>query len=652
MELNEQQRNAVEHHEGPMLILAGAGSGKTFVLTHRIKCMIEEKCISPSSILAVTFTNRATNEMRERIHSTVQHEELDDLWVMTFHKFCLQLLKQHASELQEIFPFTSSFQIADEKRSKELFSVAFRKARINPMQYNEAAVYKSIIRLKTELFYLPFLHDDKDMQRLVNKKRIQHLFQKRLPVNQLKVLQVAFDAYQNILFQENRFDFEDVIFFMVYLFLKKPALLEQYQERFRYILIDEYQDTNYAQYILIKLLASKYQNITVVGDDFQTIYSFRGSVIDNILKFDRDYPKAEIIKLQYNYRSSPSILELANQVIQHNTTQTEKVLFPTKEEDEKIHYYEAINEVDEARYIAKQIFHSVRNHIPFSEHAVLVRTHQQVHAIEDIFLKSGIPYAVSERTSFLEQRESKQLLSLFRFLHDNEKEEEAIYFFEQALRWKSEKVKELILSLQNQDEVMTGDWNEEEEKWIYWIQTFHVFSKKLNFIEWFSMFVVECEWFNRIFFHKRTQETSHPFFELFYLALQMQKEYEDVSLGDFLEYVSFHSYAEHKHKHNSVRIMSIHEAKGMEFERVFLPGIEEGILPHKFATEEFELEEERRVFYVAATRAKKQLFLSHCKTRRYWNKTVSNPPSRFLQEFDSNLFHQRFPFIPSLHGTS
>lgn len=626
--LNPQQKEAVLHTEGPLLILAGAGSGKTNVLTHRIAYLVEKCGIPPFNILGVTFTNKAAGEMKERVKNLIEDSSLSKNFTFlgTFHSICVRILKTDG----EYIGLNSRFSIYDTQDQLEVVKEAMKELLINPKDFNPRGIQSFISSCKNQF---------------VGPKEAgasaQGYFQ--------ETAATVYPKYQQILRNRNAVDFDDLLIKTVELLKNHPQILQKYQKRFQYILVDEYQDTNHVQYLLINALAGNHKNISVVGDDDQSIYSWRGATIQNILSFKKDYPDAKIVKLEQNYRSTPTILSAAYEVIRHNDQRMEKKLWTELEDAEKIKVYEAKNEYDEGDYVTDQI---VDNNLKYKDTAVLYRTNAQSRILEESFLRAGIAYKIIGGLKFYERKEIKDALAYLR----------AVYNLDDDLSLKriintpsrkigavtieliEKKSKELGISIARLliDHEMS-EINGNVANFAKLLQDFLAKTEKLKVHELIKYILEKSRYLDNL--NDGTEESisrMENLEELISLASIFSELEPTEGLASFLEHVSLIEQEQiaddQKAGDNYVTLMTLHSAKGLEFENVFIVGMEEAIFPHSRSfTDVNEMEEERRLCYVGITRAKRNLHLSHAKSRTYYGSPQSNPRSRFIEDIPEKL---------------
>ena len=617
--LNEFQKEAVLYNDGPLLILAGAGSGKTRVLTTKIAYLIEDVNVHPYNILAITFTNKAAKEMKERIDGLIG-ERARGIQVSTFHSFGLKILRENC----EALGYDHNFVIMDSDDSLTVVKKILKELDYDPKIYNPRAIRNKISSCKNEMM-MPIEYE-------------------RYAVSEYeKVVLKVYEKYEDKLHRNNSVDFDDLLILPIILFKKNPEILEKYQDRFKYILIDEYQDTNEAQYILSKMIGAKYRNICCVGDNDQSIYSFRGANYKNILNFEKDYKDAKTILLEENYRSTKNILNAANCVIKNNKSRKEKNLWTSNDDGEKIKYYRAYNERDEAQYVIRKIKElSVRN-TNYQDIAILYRTNAQSRILEEEMLKENIPYRVVGSFYFYSRKEIKDLIAYLRLIHntkDNVSLTRVINTPKRGIGLKSIENLTRIADSQNismYDAISTG----KELAFKEIIEKLRELSNELTLTELIDK-VLDATGMKKELESENTLE-SEVRLENLEEFKSITKSFEEreglISLEDFLLEISLISdVEEYKDDLNRVSLMTVHSVKGLEFDHVFVVGMEEGIFPHMNSLmENSELEEERRLCYVAITRAKKCLHIVNTRRRTLFGKDQINPPSRFIGEIDNNL---------------
>lgn len=629
--LNKEQREAVETTEGPLLILAGAGSGKTRVLTYRIAYLIQEKDVYPGNILAITFTNKAAKEMKERVESLVG-EDARNMWISTFHSSCVRILRQDISKLG----YDRNFVIYDTSDQEKIMKDCLKELNLDEKVFPPKDMLHKIGSLKDVLidedtYYRQYGNDFK------NKRfaEIYKLYQKKLRAN-------------------NALDFDDIIMKTVKLFKEHPDVLSYYQRKFRYILIDEYQDTNRAQYELANLLAKSHRNLCVVGDDDQSIYSWRGADIRNILDFEKDYPDAKVIKLEQNYRCTKRILEAANYVIANNENRKAKRLWTENCAGDNIKFYRAETDRDEARFIIGEINKLASKGYSYRDFAVLYRTNAMSRILEEAFVTSGLPYRVVGGLKFYDRKEVKDILAYLRVINnplDSVSLERIINVPKRGIGDSSiAKVKEYALekdislysSMLEIDNIegLTRRAANAMDKFISLMNYFFVMKDKIKVSELINEILERTEYIRELR-EDNTPESQgriENLQEFYSSAVEFEESSEDKSLSAFLERVALVSDQDELNDAGGVTMMTMHTAKGLEFPVVFIAGMEEGIFPHFSALEDRdEMEEERRLCYVGITRAKENLYMTCARQRLMFGRTMFNSPSSFLEEIPEEL---------------
>ena len=617
--LNKEQKEAVLYNDGPLLILAGAGSGKTKVLTTKVAYLIEEKNISPYEILAITFTNKAAKEMKDRLNLLIGDISIN-IQVSTFHSFGLRLLRDNCN----VLGYDRNFVIMDSDDSLTVVKKILKDMDYDPKVYNPRAIRNKISSCKNEMI----------MPRDYEKYAVSEYE---------KVVLKVYEKYEEKLRRNNSVDFDDLLILPIRLFNENKDILEKYQDRFKYVLIDEYQDTNEAQYILTKLISSKYRNITCVGDDSQSIYSFRGANYKNILNFEKDYKDAKTILLEQNYRSTKTILNAANDVIRNNKARKDKNLWTANEEGEKIKYYRAYNERDEAQYTIRKIKELVARNVLYQDIAILYRTNAQSRTLEEEMLKENMPYRVVGSFYFYSRKEIKDLIAYLRLIHNPKDNVSLLRIINTPKRGIGLKTIENLTK--KADELNKSIYevidSSKELAFKEIIEKLRILKEDLTLTELIDK-VLDASGMRAELESEKTLE-SEVRLENLEEFKSITKSFEEreglVSLEDFLLEISLISdVEEYKDDDNRVSLMTVHSVKGLEFDYVFIVGLEEGIFPHlNSLMETSELEEERRLCYVAITRAKKELFLINTKRRTLFGRDQVNPPSRFISEVNSNL---------------
>lgn len=612
--LNPMQKEAVLTTEGPVLILAGAGSGKTKALTHRIAYLIKEKKIHPQNILAVTFTNKAAGNMTERInslltvHGSPSTENVGERlsvngkllpWMGTFHSICAKILRREIHHLG----YTRSFTIYDEDESLVAIKQAMDDLGIDKKNFNPKTIKHYISGAKNEL-----------LSPTDYKKFAQGYFG--------EIIIKVYSEYQKILKSANALDFDDLLVKTVELYLKFPEILAHYQNLFQYILIDEYQDTNFVQYKLVNLLSAKHKNICVVGDDFQSIYGFRGANFRNILDFEKDYPNAKVIKMEQNYRSTKTIIEAAQKVVEKNVLRSDKTLWTENETGLPIMIYEAFNELDEVEFVKNEI-NALKNFQSLNDFVVLYRTNAQSRILEEIFLQNGIPYRLIGALRFYERKEVKDILAYLKLIINPNDRVALKRIINVPTRGIGEKTfKEMDYK------------NPKIEKFMEMMENMRERSKVLSTDQLIDEITIMSGY--KRFILDGTEEGENRWENIEELkSVAIKHE----TLEDFLETVALIADIDNLDASSeAVTFMTMHNAKGLEFPIVFIVGLEEGLFPHaNCLADPSELEEERRLCYVGMTRAKERLYMSNAQSRMIFGSISANPPSRFLREIPEEL---------------
>ncbi len=629
--LNDKQYEAVVNTEGPCLVIAGAGSGKTKVLTHKIAYLIGEKQVKPWNILAITFTNKAANEMKERIGNLVGNVSAD-IWMGTFHSICVRILRRFIDRIG----FDSSFIIFDTSDQRTLVKACIKSIGLDDKMFTDRSVLSEISNAKNEM-----LEPDQYTVRANGDFRKEKIA-------------LVYEMYQKRLKENNAIDFDDIINYTIKILMENPDILEYYSDKFHYVLVDEYQDTNKAQFTLVTMLASKNGNITVVGDNDQGIYSFRGADISNILNFERDFPGTKIIKLEQNYRCTGNILKAANAVIKNNEVTYKKELWTENEVGNLPAVYSAKNEYDEGTYIAQQIEHLRREeYYKYSDFAILYRMNTQSRAIEEILRRESIPYKIIGGLKFYERKEIKDIISYLRLIQnpsDNLSLKRIINEPKRGIGKTSlDKIEELSINsgvpmyeiIKNAEQYGLNRVFLNSREFVNAIEELRAKKDDIKISDLIketlkkSGYTQALENENTIEAENRIENLD----EFLTVAIEFEDESADNKLSDFLEGITLSSDIDNMEEaEETVTLMTLHSAKGLEFPVVFLVGMEEGIFPgYKSIGEPKELEEERRLCYVGITRAKEHLFLTCSKQRTIFGSTSCNQVSRFLREIPSDL---------------
>ena len=652
--LNDQQKLPVIHKNGPLIVIAGAGSGKTRVLTYRIVHLINQN-IDPFNILALTFTNKAAAEMKKRISESVGDSQARNIWMGTFHSVFARILRSEAP----LLGYPTNFTIYDTYDSERLVSNIIKELNLNKDHYKSKQIRNRISSLKNNFITVE--------NYLNNPEMIE--FDK---ISKRSEFGIIYKKYVERCFRSSVMDFDDLLLKTNELLNKFPEVLSKYQDKFRYILVDEYQDTNYSQYLIIKALSDRHQNLCVVGDDSQSIYSFRGANIDNILNFKKYYPDCKIYKLEQNYRSSNNIVQCANSLIQNNQFKLDKTIWTQNNDGEKIIINKSLSDSDEGRYVASNIFERKNNELlNNSSFAVLYRTNAQSRAVEDALRKINIEYQVFGGLSFYQRKEIKDVLAYLRLienLNDEESLRRIINFPPRGIGQTTLDKLTLISEKQNislfdsisnlNDPLVKINKGtiEKLENFMNQILSFKVFSQNNNAYETVSHIIDKIqivnfyknegslESFNRI---ENIEELVNGIND--FIEGQEELFEADKSLSKYLEDVALYSETDKEVSNERVSLMTVHMAKGLEFPIVYVLGMEENLFPSIMSiNSREEVEEERRLFYVAMTRAEKSLTLSYCNQRFKWGNLIECEPSRFLSEIDNkftneNSLHKQQP---------
>ncbi len=631
MALNEMQQLAVDTTEGPLLILAGAGSGKTTVLVNRVEHIISSHLATPWQVLAITFTNKAAGELRERLVSAIG-EEANDIWAYTFHSCCSRILRRFGEKIG----YTNHFTIYDTDDSRRVMKQCQKQLGIEDKLINHKSILAEISRAKDSL-----------ISPEEYKQTAQNDFRKS------KIAE-CYELYQAQLKKSDAMDFDDIIFNTVKLLEENEDVRNIYQTQFKYVMVDEYQDTNHAQYVLTSLLADKYKNICVVGDDDQSIYRFRGATIENILSFENHYKGAKVIRLEENYRSTQNILDGANAVISHNKNRKGKTLFTRSGSGDKIVYKTVMSESEESQYIIDEIVKNVNNGMKYSDHAILYRMNAQSRNLEVMLTKSGISHRIIGGHRFFDRKEIKDIVSYLAVINnpsDNVRLQRIINVPKRAI---GDTMFANVLEIGAGLGMSAFEVCERADEFQ---KTSRSASKLMNFTKMIRDFQ-ECiengmglndllqevldvtKYLDYLQEEPETYEDRvNNIKELSSMFIKYEEESEDANLSEFLEDVALISDIDsYNEDEDAVVLMTLHSAKGLEFPIVFIPGMEEGIFPgNQSMFSEEDLEEERRLAYVGITRAKKKLYLISSQQRMLYGQTSRNMPSRFLREIPSSV---------------
>ena len=624
--LNDKQYEAVINTDGPCLVIAGAGSGKTKVLTHKIAYLLNEKNIKPWNILAITFTNKAANEMKSRVETLVG-EAAKEIWMGTFHSICVKILRNFIDRIG----YEKSFIIFDTSDQKTLVKECLKSLEIDDKMFTDRAVLSEISNAKNEML-----------------EPVQYAMRAGGDYRKEKIARV-YAMYQQKLKENNAVDFDDIINLTIKILAENPDVLEYYNDKFKYILVDEYQDTNKSQFTLVTMLAAKYGNITVVGDNDQGIYSFRGADISNILNFEKDFPGTKIIKLEQNYRCTGNILNAANAVIKNNVVKYEKKLWTENDIGELPNFFCGDNEYDEATYVVEQINRLRREeYLKYSDFAVLYRMNAQSRAIEDILRREDIPYKIIGGLKFYERKEIKDIIAYLRLIYNPSDNLSLKRIINEPKRGVGKTSIDNISKISEENNISMYEIIKNAADF----GLNRVFVNTRDFIDQIEYLISKKdeikiselikETLNKTGYTKALEnentveaETRIQNLEEFLtVAMEFEDEIAENSLGEFLEGITLSSDIDGmEDDEDSVTLMTLHSAKGLEFPAVFLVGMEEGIFPgYKSIGEPKELEEERRLCYVGITRARQYLFLTCAKQRTIFGSTTYNAASRFIEE--------------------
>ncbi|ONI44365.1 ATP-dependent DNA helicase PcrA [Candidatus Epulonipiscioides gigas] len=643
MNLNAMQQKAVLHTNGPLLILAGAGSGKTKVLTQRIANLIEKHNVRPWEILAITFTNKAALEMRERVGTIIGEEMLKDMWISTFHSMCVRILRRYSEQIG----YTRYFTIYDPADQKTIIKDVLKELNINEKLFLAGAVLSDISNKKNQ-FILP-----KQALRANKEGCREH------------TLARIYDKYQDKLYENNAMDFDDLLVNVCILFNNHSDILEFYQRKFKYILVDEYQDTNGVQYELVRQLASKHQNLCVVGDDDQSIYGWRGADISNILEFEKDFANTTVIKLEQNYRSTKNILRAANEVVKNNCDRKEKTLFTENEIGEKIEIYEVQNEYKEAEMITAQLLNDINKYKKeYKDFAILYRTNAQSRILEEKMIQNSIPYRIFGGIRFYERKEIKDLIAYLKTIANEQDDIAVKRIINIPRRGIGAATIDKIQQLSNKHKINFYDIAKNIKQFqilgttpankilsfVDLIEDFKIIEQEDDVAELLHEIITKLDYIN---FIKETEpeDANDRILNIQELvskaALYMQIA-EMPSLNNFLEEIALVADIDnYDQDSNSVILMTLHSAKGLEFPIVFMPGFEDGLFPSYMSIndeDKTKLEEERRLCYVGITRAKEKLYILYTNERMIFGESRKAGASRFLNELPEEVIDIKTAF--------
>ena len=659
-QLNDSQKLPTVHKNGPIMVIAGAGSGKTRVLTYRIAYLIEDG-VDPFSILALTFTNKAAREMKTRISKMIGDSNSRSIWMGTFHSIFARILRTESDYLG----YSSNFTIYDTQDADRLISSIIKELRLDKELYKYKNIRNRISSLKNNLITVKSY--------LNNPELVQHDIDSRRPM-----FGKIYQTYVNRCFKASAMDFDDLLLKTNELLNRFPEILNKYQNRFKYIHVDEYQDTNHSQYLIVKALADKNENLCVVGDDAQSIYSFRGANIENILNFKKDYPESSIYRLEQNYRSTQNIVDAANSVINYNINKLEKKVWTENEVGDKITINQSVTDSEEGRYVATSIFENKNNlQLDNNSFAVLYRTNAQSRSIEDALRRKNIPYQVYGGLSFYQRKEIKDVLAYFRLIvnpSDEESFKRIINYptrgigqttLDKLILYSNKKnltLYEVISSIENNEINLNNATKNKLNDFLILIDALRVLSNDLNAFEMAKELINRIK-IIEILKSDQSQESVSRIENIEELVNGMKDFVEgqkDVinakgTLSEFLEDVALISVLDKNVDENIKRVslMTIHLSKGLEFNHIYIVGVEEDLFPSALSmTNRSDLEEERRLFYVAITRAKKKVTITYAQTRYRWGKLNECEPSRFIKEIDEkylnlNLEQNKFSLDPN-----
>ncbi|WOC40198.1 ATP-dependent helicase [Polaribacter sp. HL-MS24] len=648
--LNEAQRQAVLQMDGPMIIIAGAGSGKTRVLTYRIAHLMQQN-VDPFNILSLTFTNKAAREMKERIASVVGTSEAKNLWMGTFHSVFARILRSEADKLG----FPSNFTIYDSQDSVRLIGSIIKEMGLDKERYKAKQILNRISSFKNSLITVRAYYNNADLQ------------EADLHASRPKVGEI-YKEYVDRCFKAGAMDFDDLLLRTNELLARFPESLAKYQNRFKYIMVDEYQDTNHSQYLIVKALADRFQNICVVGDDSQSIYSFRGANIQNILSFQKDYPEVKTFKLEQNYRSTSTIVNAANSVIAKNKTKLDKEVWTSNDAGESIQVMRTISDGEEGRFVAQSIWENKMNHqLKNDQFAILYRTNSQSRAMEDALRKKGIEYKIYGGISFYQRKEIKDILSYLRILI-NPNDEEALKRIINypargigattidkltiAANHYKKSIFDVLKYIDKIDLKLNGGTKNKLQNFMNMMLRLQIESQTKNAFEIAEIVVKQTQLIKDLEKDGTPEAVSKV--ENVQELLNGIKDFitdkieqgEDASLTSFLEDVALATDFDSKKEDDkpTISLMTIHQSKGLEYSHVYVVGLEENLFPSAMSMNtRSELEEERRLFYVALTRAENVAYLTYAQTRYRWGKLVDAEPSRFLEEIDDQYLHYITP---------
>lgn len=633
--LNEKQREAAEYTQGPLLILAGAGSGKTRTLTYKIAYMLEKKIANPWEILAITFTNKAAKEMKERIIGLTGADEASKMWLGTFHSVCVRILKREI----EFLGYTKDFNILDEQDKTKVIKDILKKLDMDEKMYKVSSICQEISHAKDKM-----------------QKASDYLAIVSGDYRRTKIAKV-YEEYEKVLKRNNSLDFDDILLLTVEIFSKNEEVLEYYQNKFKYIFVDEYQDTNKVQFLLVSMLSKKSGKVCVVGDDAQSIYGFRGADISNILNFQETYKNAKIVKLEENYRSTSSILDAANAVIKNNKAALQKNLWTSKGEGEKITYKSLQNEYEEVEFVVENIDKICKKeNKTYKDFSVLFRTNAQARVLEEVFMKSGTPYRLIGGLKFYSRKEIKDLIAYLKLIQNPKDNVSLKRIINEPKRGIGDAAVEKLQSIADSQSISIFEAinNPDNLAGLRSSGNIIFFKDMINSLIKLKDELKISELMNQILKKtgyeamlneeslKETETRLENIAEFIGVAIEFENENAENTLSDFLDSIALVSDVDKLEEgEEAVTLMTMHSAKGLEFPVVFLVGMEEDLFPSKRSIEEDDdVQEERRLCYVALTRAKEKLFLTNAIKRTLYGTTSYMVPSRFLDEIPKNLFDE------------
>ncbi len=633
-ELNDVQKDAVTYVDGPMLILAGAGSGKTRVLTYKIAYLIDMGIVKPWEVLAITFTNKAAKEMRERVDNLLP-DMSKEIWLGTFHSVCVRILKREI----ELLGYTRDFNIMDELDKQRVVKDILKRMNIDDKQFPANSICYEISSAKDKL-----------------KNAAMYATEARGDFRKEKIAEV-YKEYEREIKKNNSVDFDDIIMLTVELFKTHFDRLAYYQNKFKYILVDEYQDTNHAQFVLISMLASLHGQICVVGDESQSIYGFRGADISNILNFEKQFIGSKVVKLEQNYRSTKNILNAANHVINKNSSKLDKKLWTENDEGDKIKYFTAKNEYDEGQYIVDSIDKMVReNNLKYSDFAVLFRTNAQARAIEEVFMRESTPYRLIGGLKFYSRKEIKDMIAYLKLIHNPNDNVSLKRIINEPKRGIGDTTVDMLSEMADSKDMSIYNFINDSSN----IQGMRasgnlmLFKDMINELikDKFTLSITELmkkilliTGYEEMLVRENTSEAEgrlENIYEFLGVAAEFEKEEADNSLSEFLDSIALVSDTDKLDEgEEAVTLMTMHSAKGLEYNIVFIVGMEDGLFPSKKSIfEHDDVEEERRLCYVGITRARKKLYLTNAKQRTLYGSTSYTIPSRFISEIPDNLYDE------------